>query len=115
MYACLICLVLYGRNKILRAITLLFCSNFFQSFDCNGNSIPFPLYWSKKKKTRYFFWMITNPIFSWFNTIASAYLKHSSSSFFGFIVALLCFIQSGESIYDPLFSYLFYEDNNAIN
>ena len=33
MYACLICLVLYSTNKILREIVLLFSSNFFQSLN----------------------------------------------------------------------------------
>ena len=57
MYACLICLVLYGTNKILRAIVLLFCSNFSQSFDCDGNSIPYHVpfgtfYCAKLKKKK---------------------------------------------------------------
>ena len=43
MYAGLICLVLYGTNKILRAIVLLFCSNFFQSLECEGNSMSLQL------------------------------------------------------------------------
>ena len=43
LYASLIFLVLCGTNKILRAIVLLFCSNFFQSFECNERSIPFQL------------------------------------------------------------------------
>ena len=46
MYVDLICLVLYGTNKILRAIVLLFCSNFFQTFGCDGNSMSFQLYLS---------------------------------------------------------------------
>ena len=44
LYARLIVLVLYGTNKILRAIALLFCSNFFQFSWCDGNSISFQLY-----------------------------------------------------------------------
>ena len=43
MYAGLICLVLYGKNKILRAIVLLFCLKFFQSFEYDGNSMSFQL------------------------------------------------------------------------
>ena len=43
MYAGLICLVLSGTYDILRAIVLLFRSNFFQSLDCDGNFISFQL------------------------------------------------------------------------
>ena len=48
LYASMICLVLYGKNKILRAVVLLFCSNFFQSFEPDGKSISSPSYWSIK-------------------------------------------------------------------
>ena len=37
MHAGRICLVLYGTKNILRAIVLLFCSNFFQSLKCDGS------------------------------------------------------------------------------
>ena len=43
MYAGLICLVLYGTYKILRAIVLLFCSIFSQSLECDGNFMSFQL------------------------------------------------------------------------
>ena len=38
LYASLIFSVLYGTNKVLRAIALLFNSDFFQSFWCDGSS-----------------------------------------------------------------------------
>ena len=48
LYASLISSVLYGTNKILRAIDL-FDSNFFQSFSYfSGKFIPFQSYWSIK-------------------------------------------------------------------
>ena len=107
--------VLYGANKILRAIVLLFCSNFFQSFECDGNSIPFQLYWSIKGLIFDILWG-SFLILLWFNASVTAYLKHSLSLFFGFNIASLCFIQLGESIYDPPFySNLFHEDYNTIS
>ena len=40
--------LLDGAHKILRATSLLFFSNFFQSFIPAGKFIPFQLYLSKK-------------------------------------------------------------------
>ena len=48
LYASLVFLVLYGKNKILRAVFLLFCLKFFQSFEYDGKPISFQLYWSIK-------------------------------------------------------------------
>ena len=44
LYATLIVSVLCRINNIFSAITLLFCSNFFQSFGLTGDSIPSQLY-----------------------------------------------------------------------
>ena len=44
LYASLTFSVLYGTQKILRAIVLLFKSNFFQSFECVGKYFSFQLY-----------------------------------------------------------------------
>ena len=44
LYASLIFSVLCGINEILRAIDLLFDSNFFQSSLCDGKFTPFQLY-----------------------------------------------------------------------
>ena len=43
LYAYLVNLTFYGTNRILRAIALLFCSKFFQSFESDGKSISFQL------------------------------------------------------------------------
>ena len=99
MYAGLICLVLCGTYKILGAIVLLFCSNFFQSFEFDGNSIPFQLYRSKKD-------LRLDILSGWLGI-----LSQFNEAIFGFIVAFLSFIQLGESMY----SKLFYEDCNIIN
>ena len=115
LYASLIVFVLYGTNNILRAIVLLFCSNFFQFFCSVGISILFQLYWLIKGS---FFDIPCKSltIFWWFNATVMAYWKQLSSfSFCGFIVAFyfstiretLCMIH--------LFSWLFYENNNTIN
>ena len=48
MYASLICLVLCCTNRILRPIVVLFCSNFFQTFELDRKSISFQLYLSIK-------------------------------------------------------------------
>ena len=55
-YACLVFSVLWGTYKILRAIDLLFNSNFFQSFWCDGKLISFQLYWSIKSLIFYRLW-----------------------------------------------------------
>ena len=94
--ASLIFSVLYGTN-------LLFSSKFFQSFEYDGKSISFQLYWSVKDLifnilggSSFMFWK--------FNATVKVYWKQLLSLFFGFIVAFLFFIHSGESIYDlPLF------------
>ena len=48
LYTSLIFSVLYGTNKTLRAIDLLFSSKFFHSFEFDGKSISIQLYWSTK-------------------------------------------------------------------
>ena len=88
MYACLICLILYSTNKILRAIVLLFYLNFFQSFKCDGNSIPFQLYWSIKGLIFDILWG-SFLILSWFNATVIAYLKHSLPIFWIYCCFLL--------------------------
>ena len=124
LYANLIVSVLCGTNNILRAIVLLFCSNFFQSivsyyyffnffqsscpnffrsFWCDGKSISFQLYWLVKDSifdilSRWF------SMYWWFNSTVIAYWKQLLSSlFWRFIVALLFINHSGDFIYDLLF------------
>ena len=100
MYASLISSVLYGTNKILRAIVLLSNSNFFQSFcGCNGRSISFQLYWLIRGLifdilcgSFWTFWKL--------NAMAKAYWKQLLSLFFGFILAFLFFSHFRESIYE---------------
>ena len=98
--------VLGGTYKILRAIVLIFCSNFFHSFIPAEKSMPFQLYWSIKGLI---FDILSGwfSIFWWFNATVIAYWKHLLSLFLGFIVALLFNIHSGDFIYDfPLFRFI---------
>ena len=90
LYASLIFLVFYGTNKILGAIVLLFCSRFFQPFECDGNSISFQLYWSIKGL---FFDIFCGSflLFWQFNATVKAYWKQLSSLLLGFIVLFLFF------------------------
>ena len=68
-------------NKILRAIDLLFGSNFFQSSLCDEKCIPFRSYWLIKDLIFDilwgFFWMLWQ-----FNATVKAYCKQLSSLFF---------------------------------
>ena len=72
MYAGLICKILCGTNKILRAIVLLFSSNFFQSFECDVKSISFQLYWSIKGLIFDIPWGLFSMNW-WFNATVKAY------------------------------------------
>ena len=113
LYASLISLVLYDTNKTLRAIVLLFCSNFFQSFECDGKSITFHCYWLIKGLIFDILWALFS-MFWWFNATVNAYWKQLSSFLFsGFIVALLTILETLCMI--CLFSSSFYLDNNTIN
>ena len=114
MYACLICLVLCGTNKILRAIALLFCSNFFQSFESGGKSISFQLYWSVKGLMFGILWGLF-AMFSRFNATVKAYWKQLSSLFCGFIV-FFYFSTIQENLYMiRSISNLLFEGGNTIN
>ena len=62
--------VLYGTNKLLRVINLLFDLNFFQASLCNEKIISFHLYWSIKGLM---FWS--------FNAMVKASWKNLSSLF----------------------------------
>ena len=109
MYASIIFPVLCGTNKILREVVLLFYSNFFQSFECDGKYISFQLYWSMKGLIFDILWRL------FFNVLMKAYWKQLSSLFFGFIVAFLFFNHLGQSIYDPPLFKSFFEGDNTIN
>ena len=94
LYTRFIVFVLGGTYKILRATSLLFSSNFFQSFIPGEKSIPFQLYLSIKALN----FDILSGWFSvswWFNATVIEYWKHLLSLFLGFIVALLFNIHSG--------------------
>ena len=78
--ASLIFLVLCGTNKALKAILLLLCSNFFQSFEW-WKTYFFPIILINKRfNFRYSFWMIL--ICLWFNVTVKTYWKQLSSLFF---------------------------------
>ena len=85
---------------MLRAIDLLFFSNSLQSFLFDGKFIYFQLYWSIKVLMFDIIsgWLL---LCSWFNATATAYWKHLSSLFLGFIVAFLFSNHLGEFVYDP--------------
>ena len=84
LYASLIFLVLCGTNKILRAIVLLFCSNFFQSFECDGKSISFQLYWSIKGLIFDILW----GFFQCFDDLMQQ-LKHTENNYHHYFLDLL--------------------------
>ena len=91
LYASIIFSVLWGIYKTLKAIDLLFDSNFLQSSTgFAGNSIPFHSYWSIKGLIFYilcgYFLM-----FWWFNATVIAYWKQLLPLFCGFIVAFFIF------------------------
>ena len=88
MYACLISSLLCGTFKILIAIVLLFPSNVFQSFLCDGKLISFQLHWS----TKVFFFVILFGFYAMFDELVIP-LQHVESfccHFCRFIVAF-CF------------------------
>ena len=87
LYARFIVILVRGIYKILRAIVLLFRSNFFQSFIPAGKSTPSQLYWLIKCLSDILFGWFS--MFWWFNATAVEYWKHLLSLFFGFIVAPL--------------------------
>ena len=101
-------------NKILRTIDLLFNSNIFQSFLFDEKSSSCLLYWSIKGLI-FVFLCGSFLICSWFNATSTAYWKHLSSLFFGYIVVVLFFSHLGESICDLPLIRLFYGIYNAIN
>ena len=108
IYSGLIFLVLCGTYKILRAIFLIFCSNFFSLLGVMENQY-FPIVLANKWFSfeyldiyvfKYYIIFGLFPILLWFNLAVKAYWKQLSSSFSGFIVAPF-FNHFGESIYDP--------------
>ena len=54
-------------------------------------------------------------MFLWFNETVTAYWKHLSSLFFGFIVDIFFFNHLGESLFDPFSLKLSYKIGNAVN
>ena len=115
LYASLMFSVLYGTNKILREIDLLFNSNFFQPLRSDGKSISFQLYW-----------LINGLIFNnfcgsfltfWqFNGMVKVYWKQLLSLFIRFIVDFLFFSHLGESNMMITFcSDFFFAGYNIIN
>ena len=115
LYASLIFPVLCCTNKILSywAIVLLFCSNIFKSFECDGKSISLQLYWSIKGLIFDILWVLFS-MFWWFNQTVKAYWKQLLL-FFRLIVAFLFFNHLGESMYDLPLVKPFFESGNAIN
>ena len=100
-HASLIFSVLCGTNKILRAIFLLFCSNLFQSFECDGKSISFQLYWSIKGLTFDILsrWLLIYDLMQRLKHIESNYLHH----FLDFLLLFYNFNHSGVSIFKSIF------------
>ena len=72
---------------VCKSYVLLSSSIFFQSFECDGESISVQLYWLIKGLI---FDILLGffPMFWWFNATVKAYWKQLSSLFFGFIIAL---------------------------
>ena len=94
----------------IRAIDVLFNSNFFQSFWYDGKLISFQLYWSIKGLI---FDILSGCL--WFNAADKAYWKHLSSLLLGFIVTFW-FLATQENLYMiHLYLNLSHEDYNAIN
>ena len=80
-FVCVTFSALCGTNKILRAIASLFCSNFFQPFECDGKSISFQLYWLIKGLIFDILWGIFALLW-WLKATVKAYWKQLSSLFF---------------------------------
>ena len=104
---------LEGADRILRAISLLFLSNFFQSFIPAGKFMSFQLYLSV--------WGLIFDILSgwlliseWCNETVNEYWKHLLALFLGFIAAILFFIHLEESIVSCLFLILCSESEYLI-
>ena len=114
MYANLIFSVFCGTNKMLRAIILLFCSKYFQIFECDANFLSFQLYLSIKGLIFdiVFGWLL---ICLWFNATVKAYWKQLHHYFLD-ILLLFYFWTIQENLYMVrLFSKLFFECGNTIN
>ena len=73
-------LYIIGTSKILRAIVLLFVSDFFESFLCDVKFLSFQLYWLLKSLIFDIFsgWLL---ICSRFNAAVIEYWKHLSLFF----------------------------------
>ena len=85
--ASLIFLVLCGTNKVLKAILLLFCSNFFQSFEW-WKTYFFPIILINKRfNFRYSFSMT----FNLFHDLMQR-LKHTESNYHHFFWIYCCFL-----------------------
>ena len=98
LYANLIFSVLYGANKILRAIALLFNSIFFQSFEeSSGKFISFQSNWLIKDLIFDIPW----GIFSMFHDLMQR-LKHMESNYYHYFLDLLLlfyFLAIQENLY----------------
>ena len=91
---------MHVENKTLRAINLLFDSNSFQSFLCDGKCISFQFYWFIKGLFFYIF-CCSFAKYLWFKATFAAYWKQLFSSlFFEFTVAF--FLLSNQENLDPL-------------
>ena len=92
---------IFLQNNLLRATVGLFFSTFFQSSFHNLFIYLFISLQLHLFLIGLIFYILCDfsQIYSWFNVTVVAYWKHLLSSLIGFIVI---FIQSGESIYDPL-------------
>ena len=104
----------FGEKWTLRAIDLLFDSNFFQSLGSIGKITYFQLYLSIKDLI---FDIVCRSftVYSWFNASVTAYWKHVPSLFFKFIVALL-FLSSLENLFTIRHdSDIFYDICNICN
>ena len=99
---------------MLRAIILLFCSKYFQIFECDANFLSFQLYLSIKGLIFdiVFGWLL---ICLWFNATVKAYWKQLHHYFLD-ILLLFYFWTIQENLYMVrLFSKLFFECGNTIN
>ena len=61
------------ENKILRAIDLLFDSNFFQSFLRDGKFVSFQLYWIIIKGLIFYIFCGSFATLLWFDATVTAY------------------------------------------
>ena len=115
--AVFIFLVLYGTNKILRAIDLLFNSKFLQYFCCfGGKSISFELYWSIKGLISDILW--GSFLLFFYNLMQR--LKHIENNYYHYFLDLLLLfyflsIQGNLHMIHLFFLGLFYEVDNIIN